>query len=64
MAAHNSVHQASTPTHHHLDKLTGAGLLIALGIVFGDIGSYDNDLPLFENLIMKTYFFIKGFTPS
>jgi KUP system potassium uptake protein len=26
--------------------------------------SYDNDLPFFENLIMKAYFFIKGFTPS
>lgn len=26
--------------------------------------SYDNDLPLIENIIMKAYFFIKGFTPS
>ncbi len=25
--------------HGHLDKITGAGLLIALGIVFGDIGT-------------------------
>ncbi len=30
---------ASSHSHHHLDKLTGAGLLIALGIVFGDIGT-------------------------
>jgi KUP system potassium uptake protein len=26
--------------------------------------SYDNQLSFFENLIMKAYFFIKGFTPS
>ncbi|AFK03666.1 potassium transporter [Emticicia oligotrophica DSM 17448] len=26
--------------------------------------SYDNELSYFENLIMKAYFFIKGFTPS
>ncbi|GAB3504426.1 KUP/HAK/KT family potassium transporter [Emticicia fontis] len=26
--------------------------------------SYDNQLPFGENLIMKAYFFIKGFTPS
>ncbi len=26
--------------------------------------SYDNELPLFEGLIMKAYFFIKSFTPS
>lgn len=26
-------------THHHLDKISAAGLLIALGIVFGDIGT-------------------------
>ena len=26
--------------------------------------SYENDLPIFENLIMKAYFWIKGFTPS
>lgn len=25
--------------HHHLDKISAAGLLIALGIVFGDIGT-------------------------
>ena len=25
--------------HHHLDKVSAAGLLIALGIVFGDIGT-------------------------
>lgn len=26
-------------SHHHLDKVSAAGLLIALGIVFGDIGT-------------------------
>lgn len=26
--------------------------------------SYENELPIFENLIMKAYFAIKGFTPS
>lgn len=26
--------------------------------------SYENQLPIFENLIMKAYFAIKGFTPS
>jgi KUP system potassium uptake protein len=26
--------------------------------------SYENSLPIFENLIMKAYFFIKGFTPT
>lgn len=26
--------------------------------------SYENELPIFENLVMKAYFFIKGFTPS
>ena len=26
--------------------------------------SYDNELSMFENLIMKAYFFIKGFTPT
>ncbi|HRH45394.1 MAG TPA: KUP/HAK/KT family potassium transporter, partial [Pyrinomonadaceae bacterium] len=28
----------NTP-HQHIDKLTFAGLLVALGIVFGDIGT-------------------------
>ena len=26
--------------------------------------SYENELPFWEGLIMKTYFFVKGFTPS
>ncbi|WP_177226029.1 KUP/HAK/KT family potassium transporter, partial [Arsenicibacter rosenii] len=29
----------STSSHHHLDKLTAAGLLVSIGIVFGDIGT-------------------------
>lgn len=29
----------SQPSHHSLDKLTAAGLLVSIGIVFGDIGT-------------------------
>ncbi|MFN8344747.1 MAG: KUP/HAK/KT family potassium transporter [Spirosomataceae bacterium] len=30
---------ASNSDHHHLDKVTAAGLMVAMGIVYGDIGT-------------------------
>jgi KUP system potassium uptake protein len=36
-------------THHNLNKVTGAGLLIALGIIYGDIGT--SPLYVFNSII-------------
>jgi hypothetical protein len=30
---------ANNSEHHHLDKVTAAGLMVAMGIVYGDIGT-------------------------
>ena len=39
-------------------------MAISVFVVLEKFLSYENELPIFENLIMKAYFAIKGFTPS